>query len=473
MKLLAYSVEIQGKQLLFKCSDGNTLLTDKWFDACSFLLESCDMAVCWSVDHFAEAFISLLPKSKANELLEDGRTYLDNGEKIYYQVGRVFAITYGRETNIYPLKKYGDKEITDVNELEKLGYNVLEAYKLLGIEPTRLTSPVSCFSLDTIDYPRACDLPESSLPLLNMCSEKVWVEWREVFKLGHWQANEVQDFDLSAAYPSLMARLPDIRGAKFFESDIMPEQEDYSWGDMIGDLTLNEDVTPYGFIGTQEFQITTEDLWLIRKYQWGEFKLKHGCFFKLPKYYKLPFKDTMQGLYDARSNQNLMVKIIVKAISVGIGGKLVQRYQDGKLGLDNNAIYGRMITSRCSIKVADMIWRNGLQKSTISILVDGFLAENNGIKIDLGSGGMGSWRVNEPSPFLVASLLYQWGAEKHPDGNMYDKVLEEIKKNSRSPIIGDGVDLNLLQHDRIFRELPKTGGDLLNKRYNSLPIEKH
>ncbi len=471
MKILAYSAEKQGKSVLFSCSDGETLLTDNWFDAISFILKPCDMAVAWNVEHFADAFISLIPKLKAKELNDNGKIYLDNGEKIYYQMGRVFAITYGRETNIYPLSRYSDKEITNVKELERLAYDVIEAYNVFGIKPTKLTSPVSVYSLDSIDYPRACDLPDSALPMLNACSKKAWVEWREVYKLGHWNAGEVSDYDIQSAYPSLIARLPDIRGAKFFESEVMPDSDDFSWGELQGNIKIIADVTPLK-VGEYEDSITSEQLWALNKYEWGTFEFKHGWFFKLPKYYTLPFKETMQNLYEKRCSDNLMVSRIAKAISVGVGGKLAQRYDNGELGADYNSIYSRLITSRCAIKVADAIWRNGLQKSIIEILVDGFLVENSGLKIDLGKqNGMGYWRVNPPSAFIVASLLYAWDGlnMKHPNGQTYLEVMAQIKAHLHNSIISENVDLNLLQYDREFINLPKNGEQLLNNHYVSKP----
>lgn len=829
MKLLAYTTNKQGKQVLFNCSDGRTLLTSSWFDAVSFLLEPCEMAVTWNVDRLAEAFISLIPTKIATDLKNNGKAYLPNKEKLYYQVGRVFAITYGRETNIYALNKYADKEPTDIKELEKLGYDVLEAYKVIGIEPTKLMSPVSNYSLDLIDYPRACDLPDSALPMLNKCAEKAWVEWREVYKLGHWNKEEVSDYDLNcysedtealtidgwkyikdlsigemilgfdkdknkcifqpvtkiniahydgemyrilaskidllitpnhrilyrdhvrsnntkeykkmghhhygdwlikevkdtpngnirlpisfpvedrdeynisddmlklvawintegwlhrckphhvgsiyieqsedvnssycneileiiknlklecsikerqkpythevpivknriiisrsymqrsiifhiksksfkilplekenihlipmwilkncslrqlrlyydtlmkgdgsrhynkknilvkvafttklkenvdrmqylcqllgyrvnygipnkshtaynvyinetrneldlnyhsggcikkekykgivscptietgfivvrrntkscisgnSAYPYLISRLPDLRGARFFETDEMPDEEEYSWGELEGVVTITKDITPFQKIGTWEDSITSEQLWLINKYELGSFEFKHGWFFKLPKYYKLPFKETMQTLYKARQNENPLVKTIAKSISVGIGGKFAQRFQDGRLGDGYNSIYSRLITSRCAIKVCDFIHRNGISKDIISVMVDGFLAECPNISIS-DSGGMGSWRVNPPSHFLVASLLFQWDGlnTKHPNKLYYDDMMNLIKDNPNSSVYGD-IDLNLLSHDRHFEELPRTGKDLLSKRYVSKP----
>lgn len=471
VKLLVYKAEQQGKQVLFMCSDNRQLLTGNWFDAVTFLLEPCDFAVTWNVDRFAEAFISLIPSKYAKELKDTGQTYLETREKIYYQVGRVFAVTYGRETNFYGLSRYADKEIPDVKELEQLGYKVLDTYKEFGIEPSTLTSPIGAYSqiIDKIDYPRACDLSDSALPLLDACSKKAWEEWREVYKLGHWNTNEVTDVDLVSAYPSLIARLPDIRGAKFFEADVMPDDNEYSWGELHGKLKITKDVTPFLNIGEWEDSITTEHLWLINHHELGEFELKHGFFLKLPHYYKLPFKDTMLTLYNRRCSNNLMVQRIAKAVSVGIGGKFAQRYDNGDLGDNYNSIYSRMITSRCAIKVADFIHRNGIASDTISVMVDGVLFENHGVQFDLGDGGMGSWRKNLPSPFLVASKNYQWGNDKHPNGLYYPDMIELINKSPKSPVFGE-IDLNLLTFDRIFEDRPKNGQDLLGKRYNSKPM---
>ena len=477
LTVLAYTAEVQGKQVLFKCSDNSSLLTEDWLEAISFLLKPCDYGVCWNIDHFTEVFCSLIPQKTASELREKGRIYLPMPyrQKLYWQPGRVFSITWGqgREINFYSLSRYSDKEAKDIDSLVELSKKVIGAYSAFGLEPKRLTSPVAVYGevLNKLDFPRACDLPDSALPLLNKCSEVAWEEWRDVFKLGHWGANEITDYDLSSAYPWLISMLPDLRGAKFFGSDTMPEKGEYSWGELEGQLKIDKDVTPFGFVGEKNTQITTEHLWLINQHKLGEFVMKHGWFFKLPKNYKTPFKQTMMDLYKARQNGNSVVSKIAKAISVGIGGKFAQRYDTGELGEDYNSIYARMITSRCGIKVADLIHRNNLTQDVVSILVDGCLIQ--GKKIELcEKQGMGAWRINPPSPFLIASLLYQWGAEKKPNKQTYSEVMDSIKKNPNSPIIGKDVDLNLLTYDRIFDELPKRGADLITKRFTSKPQSK-
>jgi hypothetical protein len=277
----------------------------------------------------------------------------------------------------------------------------------------------------------------------------------------------------NSCYPSLMSRLPDISSAKFFESDIMPDSDEYSWGEMVGDLTLKYDVTPFGFVGKKDnISITSDQLWLVNKYSWGDFTLKHGYFLKLPNYYRMPFKDIMVKLYQTRQNDSPIIARISKAIANGIGGKLVLRYDSGELSDTYNCIYGRMITTRASTKLADKIWRMGLQSSVISVLVDGFLAETKGLNINELDKGMGSWKVNSDTAFIVASLLNQWDSKntKHPNGQVYDEIMATINKNPRSSIIGHDVDLNLMSHNRMYKKLPHTGKELLDNKYTSKPI---
>lgn len=472
MKILAYRAESQDKLVILSCSDGQSITTDKWADLVSFLLLApCDIAVVWNVDRFAEVFCSLIPGNIAKELNNKGKSFLENGEKLYYQFGRVFAITWaGKEVNLYPLSRYVDKELKGATELADLASRVVDAYQYFGLIPLKLTSPVAVYEpiLDSLDFPRACDLPDTAMALLDKACGVMWREWREVYKLGHWQANEITDFDLVAGYPSLIAKLPDLRYARFFESKSIPDA--YSWGLLDGELTITKDVTPFQNIGEWPEIITTDQLWLIQHYGLGSFKVKKGWFYQLPPRYKLPFKETMETLYHARQNENPFIKTIAKGISVGIGGKFAQRFDDGKLGDCFNSIYALLITSRCQVRVADFIWRNNLADRVVSVLVDGVLVEGDRIVLP-ENGGMGRWRASSPSPFLVASLLYEWGNEKKPNGQKYDEIMAMIKAKPNSGCYGN-VDLNLLTHDRTFAQLPKTGRQLLTQRFSSKPQQR-
>ena len=471
--ILAYTAEQQNSSVLLNCCDGRQITTDKWEELSGFLLQPCEFAVVYQIDNFFNIISQTLPSKIVKELQEgkSGRAYTEDGRKLYYKVGRKFGIN---QIDFYGLKHYIEEEITDAKELEKLAHEVIDAFGYFGIVPKKLTSPVAVYEevLSRVDFPVASDLPEEAMGMIQQCDKKRWEEWREIFKLGHWKQNEIIDLDISCAYPSIIAKLPDIRNVKYFESDVMPDADEFDWGEMEGLLTINKDVTFFKKIGTWQDCITTAQKRLIDKYEWGDFKFMHGWFLKLPQRYSFPFKKTMQTLYEARYNQSTMVSRIAKAISVGIGGKFAQKFDSGELGDFYNSIYSRIITSQCSNRVADFIYRNGISKSVISIMVDGVLIENDKIKLDLGDGGMGSWRMNEPSPFLVASLLYQWGGTKQPNGEYYSDIIKHIQDSPKSPIIGKDIDLNLLTYEKFFQNRPKCGRDLLDNKYKSKPIIK-
>jgi hypothetical protein len=321
--------------------------------------------------------------------------------------------------------------------------------------------------------------------MANECSEIMTQEWRDIFKVGHWQKDEITDFDISSSYPSLMAKLPDITDAKFFESDTLPQ--DYTWGILRGDITVVKDVSPFvhevngsdcypkGILANK--LITTDQLWLLKKYG-GLFNMKHGRFFKVDKE-AYPFKPLMLELSQKKEHPNKIVHEIAKGISVGVWGMLCQRYPvaenlntketvSWKLGDNFNSIYGAMVSSRCSVKVAAFIYENKLDESMVSVTVDGLLSEKD-IKIPIKKE-MGSWRKNEPSPVLIVSQLYQWLGDKHQNGKYYSEMVEEIKRNQKGSVYGD-IDLNLVEHKRIFPKLPRSGNELLNNKYGSNPVE--
>ncbi len=475
--MLAYTVTPRYKDLLFSCSDGREQLISTWEDAVTFCLMPCEFAVVYSVDDFVSQFSKLLPKDLAKKLAEGGRVILPDTTRLFYEPSRMFAVTYaGKEVNFFGLSRYSETPVETTQGLLELGQKVIEAYKVFGITPTKLSSPVAVFAerLSELDFPRACDLPDSAMDMINLASEHMTEEWREVFKLGHWNEGETSDADLCAGYPSLIAKLPDISDATFFESDTMPDR--YSYGLLIGDLEVIRNVSPFQdangihFKGLKrDFTISTDGLWLINRYG-GNFTLKHGLFIDIPHPYQYPFRETMEHLYLMRDYPDKLVSDIAKGISVGIYGMLTQRYPKGdgwKLGDNFNSIYGRMVTDRCSLRVADLIYRHELENRVINITVDGLLTEGN---LDIPTEKhFGQWRLNERTPALVLSQLYAWHGDKHPNGLYYPEMIDLIKKNPRSSVFG-GVDLNLLEYSRNFPARPRNGNDLLTRKFESQPL---
>lgn len=476
MNLLAYTASTDGREIILSCSDGKQLVVSDWSNAITFLLAPCDMAVVYDLDDFVRTFALLLPKNLGKKLLEGGRIILPDNTRLFYQPARIFAITYVNEVSFYGLRRYSEAQVNTPCELLKLGQRVIEAYKILGMIPTKLSSPVAVFSeyLSGLDFPRACDLPDNALPMTILASEHMTEEWREVFKLGYWDKGEVSDIDLTASYPSFIAKLPDLSHAEFFESDTMPEY--YSFGIMLGDLEVVRNVSPFQDVNgihfkgvKKDFMITTDALWILAKWG-GTFHYKYGWFLKYKYDCDKPFQDTMQHLYNMRDYPDELVSDIAKQISVGIYGMLAQRYDTAKgwkLGENFNSIYAYMVTSRCALYVAHLIYRDKLDDRVINITVDGLLTEG---QVDISTQKyFGHWRLNEQTPALVASQLYAWHNDKHPNGKYIDEMIDTIRGIANSAIL-DGMDLNLLEYSRNFPNRPRTGNDLLNRKFQSCPI---
>lgn len=471
MFILGYTAETKGKRVLVNCSDGDSKLIDNWQELVTYLLTRCDMAVVWNLDKFVRDISILLPKANCKELNETGRSFLPDKTKLYYQPSRVFGVTYAGEVNFYELSRYEDKQPENPQGLVVLAGNVIKAYESFGINPIRLTSPVSLYSevLSKVNFPRACDLPSEALDMINGCAEIMSKEWREVYKIGHWQSNEVTDFDLRAGYPSIMARLPDISNARFFRANELPDK--YSFGILDGEIDIVKSVSPFEHndkypIGKFPKKITTNQYRALYEHGIGTYKIKSGLFLTLPEKYDYPLSNTMQSLYKQRMAGDKYVNKIAKAISVGIGGRFQQIYDSGELGADYNSIYALMTTSGCMCKVMDAIYGMKLEQSVISVMVDGFLAETQAVLPD--TPRMGAWRTNPPANFLVLSILYQWGADKHPLNLYYKDVVDKITANPELSYYGD-IDLNMIETSREWAELPHTGKEWLSNKYNSTP----
>jgi hypothetical protein len=221
----------------------------------------------------------------------------------------------------------------------------------------------------------------------------------------------------------------------------------------------------------EDYSFTTDGLWLITKYG-GNFKMKHGWFFLLPETYGYPFRATMQNLYHKRESLNPIVGKIAKGISVGIYGMLAQRYlqpdQSWKLGNNFNSIYALLTTSRCALKVADCIYKNGLDDKVINVTVDGFLAEG---KVEIPQvKEMGKWRTEKPTEALVMSQLNAWHGDKHPNGKYVAEMVVWLQEEPKQSVYGD-LDLNLFEHTRNYPKKPRNGGELLQNKFNSEPME--
>ena len=201
-----------------------------------------------------------------------------------------------------------------------------------------------------------------------------------------------------------------------------------------------------------------------------------------------------------KSSENELVKRISKGISVGIYGKFGEQYVANRketFGKYFNSCYFAEISTRVRLKVADFIYRHDLEDSVLHISVDGVLSDKS-VELtekDIRAG----WKLSGQNPALIISPGQLFTGGKHPKGLLLPDVLKLIEEHPQSGYyekmidrrvtladavaygtledIGNmkpmhtSIDLFKAKHGRKFRELPRTGQQLLKKKYDSSPIK--
>ncbi|GAG04302.1 unnamed protein product, partial [marine sediment metagenome] len=263
-------------------------------------------------------------------------------------------------TVIYHLKQFcPDGKEVSAEETKELGMELLSQLRRMGLNPTRLVSPISIYDecvLKRMLVPIASHVPPEAVEALDYSMQGMNREWRSAYQLGYWE--QAFDYDLTAAYPSLIAQLRDIRYAKWHKS---AQEEKCDWGIMKGMVTIDADISPIVCedntlrAGTWEEYLTTEDIQFIREYGIGDFKIIDGWFMNYGIKDCFPFEVAMNRLFGMRAT-NQFVTRISKSISVGLGGKFGEIKTDGTYGDYFNPIYRLMVTSRARLKVAKFIY---------------------------------------------------------------------------------------------------------------------
>jgi len=474
-KALGYDAQPLGKAVKLTCSDGRSLVTDNYDDAIIFLLYPTEWGIVPNIDTFVTALTSIMPYQLSEEVRAGGEVRTPTGRILYYRNLRLFGIN--KERSFYGLQFASDAALDAVGA-RNLYPVVVNAFHKLGVgEVESLSSALGAFRpvLKKVPFSRRDDLPGEASPL---CDYAKWIQgrdWREVYQIGYWRADEVYDYDQVSGYPAIVARLPDLSKARFFEADTVPDNPRV-WGVLSGILRVDKPVSCFVWKGEDDNSvyavgewpdlITTDQYRLLKKYGIGDFKIERGCFLELPEVVTYPLQQVINRLYAMRDDTDPLVRKLAKAVLVSIAGGFHSQYEH-KDGPEFNPIYACMTRSRCMVKTAAFIYQNQLESDLISVLVDGCLATKkvpvNNTKV------MGSWRINEPSPALVLNVKYQWQGEQHEGGMYHQDVVRLIQEHPERSTFG-GMDLNLIKYKRQFEGYPETGVDLLNKKYKSEPL---
>jgi hypothetical protein len=447
--------------------------------------------IAWDLTSFLTPLYKLLPP-EIKDRLNNGERAIWYPFRLFYSVGKgkFLGINYKErilfkdniysefiyDIIIYELKTFfpGYTPPGTVHDTCNLGRKLLAIIEKMGFRPSKLTSPAAIYEesiLSKIPMPTIYTMPAASFSLQEWCMNYIR-EWRSVYKIGIWNEGEAFDYDLSSAYPSLIAMLPNLYNADFIHTDGDIPQG-IIWGMIAGKINITGDISPIVAFdgtcrkGTYFGRITLEEWHCLKRWGIGDIQPSEGWFIKVPVFRPL-FEYPMKRLYLYRVNsKDDVTDHFAKICANSVWGKFQEMHGD-KYGDYCNFIYACMVASRCRIKVCDFIYENNLVNDLISVTVDGLIASK--FLPDVPNyKTFGGWRINPPSAALVLTSSHQWVGDKKPNGKTVHEMLSEIKAHPKAKHYG-GIAFAMLEHDRYFKSLPKNGRDLLTKHYDSIPF---
>jgi len=481
-----------------------------------FLLEPYGTAlkVVWDLDDFTAPLFKLCG-SKVCEGLA-GSTHkafiLPDRIKLFYIPRKVLTIRYGTySSSIYHLGRYfpvGEVVIPETpDDVEAYGNAVIEAFAELGMMPTTLTSPIAVYKNSLMGHyalPKIKDFPKDKVDMMKLAWDACGRQWVEAHKIGYFQ--DTWDYDIASAYPSILAELYDWRYADIWKSGHI---EPAHYGVVKGRVTINPDIkiSPIIYETKEETLICPTGQWdtvitlaeanTIEKYGLGKVEVEEAWFAK-QKALVRPLEIPMKKLYDQRiKSRSRLRKWLLKQIAVGAYGLTAQVNDEGEPGEYFNPLWACHCTALTRLKVFEFIKKHHLEDNLIHVGVDGILVDK---PIELNGNGatMGQWALSHQGQALVVSSGGIWHNDRKPQGLTMDKVLDLINANPSAGYYGTKLPRRITlseavnsksiedvgqwiegsttidlvmhpKHDRVFKELPRNGRQLLSRVYNSEP----
>lgn len=528
IKIIAYTNQVIGHDIRIQDSEGNSVQSSDANELLQFLNEPFNdkstfaIKVAWNLDEFIAPLLRKLGIAACRELASPSHKH----GPLFYIPSKVLAIHTGeRSSYFYHLEQYfpDDIPVTDPMEIAALADEVMAAFQKMGLNPKKLTSPVAIYESEVLSHmviPTIASIPgsvnEDIIHYAEECTGRLWIQ---AYQVGHWMAGECWEYDLRASYPYIASKLRSLQYATYAHKKTIDEKAD--WGFMKGRVTIYDDTPVHHIpyfngdrntypVGSWDTFITLHDYKFLRERNLGDFKIEDGYFIRFQtewggKKYNVPvypLEQPLKRLFNQRGMGGL-VNSIAKRISTAIGyGKFLEKHEDGTVGAFYNPPYAAMINSIGNIRVAEFIYKHGLQNDVIHVGVDGVASSKEAKIPQLGRQGcMGSWRLENIGDLLVLSSGRVYHGEKKPQGLNYDQIVSLIEKKPRQSYyttklrrrqtleesiqLGDlnglgrmkettsSFDLNLLRGatDRNYSQFPKTGQELLNGQFSSKPIK--
>lgn len=488
----------------------------------------------WLVEHYADDIkifydldASVSSLVKLIEVDEENATQLWQKERLNippyrlkYFPARFFSIDKGHgETHPYANFANGRRYKSDVHYsldesiddwiakakmAKAMGEQASSILQGLNVDKDRVTSPVAAvidkyvnsLRLTTVD-----DIPEEAGELAYACIKGNWLE---AWSLGYWQ--HCYDYDINGAYGSELAKLLDLRRGTWLRSPEMPKEAVYGFCE--GSITTRAEFHPYLLkvgsdyaytpIGTWQDCFTLADLKLMADYDLAKVDIKRGWWW-IPKGQPYtPLKGLVKVLWEKRMASDGLEKDIIRQILAGIWGRFSQVIR-GRFGEQFNPVYAAIVENNTRVNVARTCLDAGI--IPLHVAVDGVITDKP-LFPNEGTRELGGWRLSHEGKCIIVSsgivgfegkkgaeefsLHYDWLYNQLKDKpretsyamSKWSPVtmgralqgeygrLGELEETERSVIVGR-------DYKRAWQRLPQCGGDLLNNRYNSAPIDAH
>ncbi|KKN45082.1 hypothetical protein LCGC14_0686640 [marine sediment metagenome] len=507
MKIATYRVTNTSKPsiIIQAGEDRCSLRLDDIGDILHAMLLPCDKGftgVAWELDATVAPILRLLDIGKLRRLYEFKKTWL-RPYSIYYMPGKLFSIKYGAyKMVIYDLSQYYPEEEEPAPAALLLKANdLIAALDTMNLYPQKLTSPVAIYEdavLKNLSLPTGWDMPDKAAEYAYNCSGKLWIE---AYQLGHF--DKAYDYDMSGCFPNIAMQLPDFRNFTWHRhgtTRTKPKLARYGYYRVRLNISPDVMIHPFFFSdqegnirtagGSWDTYLTLNQILFIRSRGLGVVEVIDGYWCEgIINHY--PLENILKRLLAFKNHANPLISRLAKRMSVGVYGKFGEEWQDS-FGPYFNPCFFSEISSRASMMVADFIYNNFSSSQVIHVSVDGVLCTVPAKNVD------GLWSLSGTAPALVLSsgLLFQ--GNKRPKGLTYDRVTAMIKdhpklsfyeaKIARRVTLGQAIqsgrlqeigtfrdmfssiDFNLQEHDRIFQELPATGGQAMSNHYSSKPF---
>ena len=434
---------------------------------------------------------------------------------VFFVPHRYLSIQHNKQESIYTDIFQFDSDLKfeidpqdAARKAQEIGQRVYDVLSRLGLHPTTLSSPISCYQkeiMSTLDLPKVEDIPAQAQMYAHKCLHG---GWQEAFSRGHYEQS--WDYDLTSAFSYHTSRLIDTRYGKWFKSDKFFGPDKCPYGFCKGLVSIHKDFNSaiytagefdYTPVGDRQDWLTNAHVQEIYNNDEGKFKLESGWYWKPDAMVSpTPLREHMERLFEWKQYLKGFDKEVIKRILVGLTGKLGETFQSkGETvpGKNQNLVWYSWVQDATKLQVANFVIQNKAEDALLSIAVDGCLF-NREIPLK-ETGDMGTWRLNMVAPaFVISSGV---GCIKGKDGKgtfslNYDWLKSQIasdpdateyKMSKLTPVtIGNALKNHKVEHlgelemseravilnevKRFYSEYPMKGSDLL-RQYESEPLD--